>query len=71
MAEDFETGKIVYIDSSDRHSRRLYREQREKSYSDSIETFKKSDIDCIELSTTDDVADALVKYFRYRERKFR
>lgn len=71
LAEDFETGKTFYIDSSDRQSQRLYREKKEKNYTDSLEAFKKSDIDCIELSTTDDVADALVKYFRYRERKFR
>jgi uncharacterized protein (DUF58 family) len=71
LAEDFETGKTFYIDSSDKQSRKLYREKREARYSESLETFKKADIDCIELSTTDDVADALIKYFRYRERKFR
>ncbi len=71
LAEDFETGKKFYIDSSDKQSQKQYKIQREKSYYSSLEALKKADIDCIELSTIDDVADALIKYFRYRERKYR
>lgn len=71
LAEDFETGETFYIDSSDKHSRNQYKRMKEKSYFASLERLKKADIDSIELSTTDDVADALIKYFRYRERKYR
>lgn len=71
LVEDFETGKQFYVDASDRKSRLSYTELKEREYRSSLETLKKADIDCIELSTTDSVADALVRYFRYRERKIR
>ena len=32
-----------------------------------MDTLKSSGIDCIEVNTTGSVADALTRYFRYRE----
>ncbi len=71
LAEDFETGQKYYIDASDKNSRKHYKKLMEKDYHSSIEMMKKADIDCIEVTTVDSVADALIKYFRFRERKYR
>lgn len=71
LAEDLESGKTFCIDASDKKSRERYTHLKHQEYNDSLELLKKADVDCIELSTTGSVADALVKYFRYRERKIR
>ncbi len=71
LAEDLETGKLFHIDASDKQSRKQYQTLNEKEYLSSIETLKKADIDCVEVANSDAVADALLKYFRYRERKYR
>lgn len=71
LTEDLETGERYYFDASDKRSRLKYTELAEKGYLDRVESLKRSDIDCIEVSTSDSVADALIKYFRFRERKYR
>ncbi len=71
LVEDLESGNIFHIDASDKQSRKQYKQFKDKGYQSSLETMKKADIDCIEVATTDSVADALIKYFRYRERKYR
>ena len=71
LAEDLETGKVFHIDTADKQSRKQYKMLKEEGYHLALETLKKADIDCVEVATTDSVADALLKYFRYRERKYR
>ncbi len=68
---DFETGSPLWIDASDKQSRKLYTAMKEKAYDQTLSTFKKSDIDCIELKTNESVIDALSAYFRYREKRIR
>ena len=68
LARDFETGECFHIDASDRRSRKRYSELKKMEYRQSIETIRRSGLDCIELDTPASVADGLVRYFRYRER---
>jgi uncharacterized protein (DUF58 family) len=71
LAEDFETGQCLYIDASDAGTRKRFRDLKKKEYDTSLERIRKSGIDCIRLDTAEPVADALVRYFRFRERKVR
>lgn len=71
LAEDFETGRHMYIDASDRKSRDSYRKLKQSEYSQTMDTIRKTGVDCIELSTRASVADVLIRYFRYREKVVR
>ena len=68
LVKDFESGENFYIDASDRVSRKRYTETKQKEYAEILETIRRSGVDCIELDTRSSVADALVRYFRFRER---
>ena len=67
--QDFETGERFLFDASDTKTRNKFETLKTDEYRRLIESFKTSDIDCIEISTRDSVADVLTKYFRYRERR--
>ena len=67
--QDFETGERFFLDASDIKTRKAFEALKTDEYRRMIESFKTSDIDCIEISTRDSVADVLTKYFRYRERR--
>lgn len=69
--QDFETGEFFYIDASDEETRRKFNVQKTHEYRDTLATLKSADIDCIEVDTAGSVADALTKYFRYREKRKR
>jgi uncharacterized protein (DUF58 family) len=66
--EDLETGEQVFLDAWDSRTRNLFTQKRMASYDRTLETLKSADIDCIEISTDDSAADALMKYFRRREK---
>lgn len=66
---DFETGEQLLIDASDPKTRRAFQALKTDEYRQLIESLKTADIDCIEISTRDSVADVLTKYFHYRERR--
>lgn len=68
---DLETGQDVLFDASDKRTRDQFKTARENEYGKTLETIRKSGVDCIELDTRDSVADVLVRYFRYRERQVR
>lgn len=69
--EDFETGRMVEFDASDRNTCRDFFNLKRSEYQKTLDLFKKSDIDCIDLSTDASVVDALTTYFRYREKRGR
>ncbi|MBU1172906.1 MAG: DUF58 domain-containing protein [Proteobacteria bacterium] len=71
LAQDFETGDSVIMDASDRRTRENYGRLKQNEYRLSLETIRKTGVDCIELDTRASVADVLIKYFRYRERLVR
>jgi uncharacterized protein (DUF58 family) len=68
---DLETGTVRYIDAGDRATRRQYQADRQSVHERILKTHKRMDMDCIEMPTDGDAADALVGYFRYRERRRR
>jgi uncharacterized protein (DUF58 family) len=66
--EDLETGEPLFLDAWDSRTRNLYMKKRMADYDRALETLKSADIDCIEISTSGSAADALISYFRYREK---
>jgi len=69
--QDLETGETRYLDASDRRTREHYQASRQALHDHILKTHKAMDMDCIEMPTDGDAADALVRYFRYRERRRR
>jgi len=69
--QDFETGKIFHIDTGDEAACRKFEIQKKVEYKNTLGTLRSADIDCIEIDTAGSVADALTKYFRYREKRKR
>jgi uncharacterized protein (DUF58 family) len=68
---DLESGAVRYLDAADRHTRERFRTSRQAIHDRILQTHKSMDLDCIEMPTNGDAADALVRYFRYRERRRR
>lgn len=69
--QDFETGEVLCFDAFDPNTRLQFETSRKREYRASMDTLKSSGIDCIEVNTTGSVADALTRYFRYRETRKR
>jgi uncharacterized protein (DUF58 family) len=70
-AMDFETGRRVLLDAGNKAVCQRYTQVRRQVYQNARKTLHSSDIDCIEIATTASVADALVRFFRYREKRRR
>ncbi len=70
-AKDLESGEIFYYDASDDTTRQAFRKEKRKDYEQSLNLLRSADVDCIEVSTDTDAADALSRYFRIRERRKR
>jgi uncharacterized protein (DUF58 family) len=69
--KDLETGAVRYMDAGDRATRDSFQADRQAVHDRILQTHKAMDMDCIEMPTDGDVADALVRYFRYREKRRR
>lgn len=69
--EDFETGERIYLDAFDRHTRAAFSRRQRGRYENTLNLFKKSNIDCIELQTHTPVVNALSSYFHYREKRLK
>ena len=70
-ARDLETGDWMAFDAFHGKTRRDYEKRQYQAYERIRTAFKSADLDCIEISTQDSAADALTRYFRYRERRKR
>jgi uncharacterized protein (DUF58 family) len=68
---DLETGNLMMMDSFDRNTRQGYIEKQNERYRGVLNFMKNNCIDTIQVRTDKDPADALTRFFRYRERKFR
>ncbi len=71
LAEDFETGEQYYFDASDKKTRQRFENQKSLEHRNTLNTLRAADIDCVEVDTEASVADALIRYFRYREKRKR
>jgi uncharacterized protein (DUF58 family) len=69
--QDLETGAVRYMDAADRTTRQQFQADRQALHERILQTHRSMDMDCIEMPTDGDAADALVGYFRYRERRRR
>lgn len=67
----FETGQNIMIDAGNRALREFYLKQRQSYHSQIIERLKSAKVDSVEISTDHSVADTLIQYFRYREKRMR
>jgi uncharacterized protein (DUF58 family) len=70
-AKDLETGKRVQLDAFHTKTRNSFEKKQRRAYDRILEQFKSADLDCIEINTSASAADALVRYFRYREHRKR
>ncbi len=66
---DLESGRLVQLDAFHAKSRKAFETRQAAAYGRIRDAFKAADLDCIEISTATAAADALTRYFRYRERK--
>ncbi|MGD9368514.1 MAG: DUF58 domain-containing protein [Desulfobacteraceae bacterium] len=70
-ARDLETGDLIQIDAFHAQTRSVFEQRQRRAYDRILRQFKSADLDCIEVSTAVSAADALTRYFRYRERRKR
>ena len=66
---DLESGQLMQLDAFHAKTRKAFEARQANAYGNIREAFKAADLDCIEISTAKAAADALTRYFRYRERK--
>lgn len=68
LVEDFETGRQMLLDASSEATRKKFAARQTAAYQKIQDMLKASDIDCVEIRTDGSVPDALMKYFRLREK---
>ncbi|MBD3234513.1 MAG: DUF58 domain-containing protein [candidate division Zixibacteria bacterium] len=68
---DAETGDIVEVDTSNNRIRKEFRDRVVQVRGDTVQTFKKKDVDYIDLFTGSDYTTPLVNFFRSRARRMR
>ncbi|MDX9788825.1 MAG: DUF58 domain-containing protein [Desulfobacterales bacterium] len=68
LVEDLETGRTLWLDAGHEATRRRYEAGKFAEHLKAKEILKGADIDCIDISTAGSVTDALILYFRYREK---
>jgi uncharacterized protein (DUF58 family) len=69
--EDAETGQRLLLDTSSRAVREAYREEAERRRAALRQTARQARTDLIEVSTDGGHLDALIRFFRLRERRLR
>lgn len=68
--EDLEKGESILVDTRDTAVRHEYTLLTNKQRTDTLSLFRKAGVDCIEVNTKGPYTEALVKFFRMRERRF-
>ena len=69
--EDLESGRRIHFDGADPHSRKAFARLQSETRSATRRQLTALKLDTVELTTTTEPADALVRYFRMRERRKR
>ncbi len=69
--QDAETGEQILVDTHDRGFRNRFRAAAEQHQAALRERFAKAGVDCLELSTTDDLLDAIVRFTQMRKQRVR
>jgi hypothetical protein len=65
--EDPETGDTLFVDTGDRGFRRRYAEVAERNEASLLGMFAAAGVDVLELSTEDDLADAIRRFADLRK----
>lgn len=71
IMEDAETGEQLYVDTSDKHFRQRFRDAAQQREAALTETFKRSGVDTLALSTEDDLARTIVRFAQSRRARRR
>lgn len=69
--KDLESGKQLILDAYHADTRKTYAQRQQRAYDQIKARFKSANIDCVEVSTQASAADALTRYFRFREQRKR
>jgi uncharacterized protein (DUF58 family) len=69
--QDAETGEQILVDTSDRGFRRRFLVAAQQEQDRLRATFARAGVDCLELSTEDDLVDAVVGFARMRRQRHR
>ena len=67
--EDAETGELMLVDTSSSALRRSYHTESDSEFKGRRDLLRRSDIDHIEASLDKPYLDAIVRFFRMRERR--
>ncbi len=67
--QDLESGRTQVVDASDPATRRAFAAARRAEYESALDLLRRADVDRIEVSTGSPLAEPLLRYFRYRERR--
>jgi uncharacterized protein (DUF58 family) len=68
IMEDSETGEQLYVDTHDKGFRRRYAEAAKQREDALRESFKRSGVDALALSTEEDLVGAIVRFAKQRKR---
>lgn len=71
LVEDAETGEQLYVDTSDKKFRQRFRAAAQQREAALTETFKRSGIDALTLSTEEDLVRAIVRFAKLRQQRRR
>ena len=69
VIQDAETGEQLFVDTHDRGFRRRFAAAAEKRESALRSTFREAGVDALELSTGDDLVDAIMRFADLRKRR--
>jgi len=69
IMEDAETGEQLYVDTHDKKFRQRFQEAAQRREAALNETFKRSGIDALSLSTEEDLVRAIVRFVTLRKRR--
>lgn len=69
LMQDAETGEQLYVDTTDRSFRKRFAAAAEQRENDIRAAFMESGVDALELSTDDDLADAMYRFADLRKKR--
>jgi uncharacterized protein (DUF58 family) len=69
--QDAETGQQLFVDTRDKGFRRRFAQAAERREIELRTAFQRAGVDCLELSTTDDVGDSILGFANLRKQRAR
>jgi hypothetical protein len=69
IIEDAETGEQLYVDTHNKKFRQRFHEAAQKREWELQQTFKRSGVDTLALSTEEDMVRAIVRFATLRKRR--